>query len=840
MIRSREAITPFYKLVKPRADVKDGVPDKSVYAASLGDLLRQGKDGKRYRDKREFEKLTYETKGLLEALDNIRIRLHDGRGNGFRQIETSFGGGKTHSMIAMYHKCNDWDTIPVVIDGIDLDPSTETIWGEMQRQLDGNITDMNEKIAPGKDTIVRMLKRKKKPVLILIDEIAHYLDGSKAVGTIERKKASEVNVNASNMAAQTVNFLQKLFKIATKEMSNICVVISLPGKDQVLEKSYYEHIQQLAGREKQLITVATESDIPHIIRRRLFETDEAVMVDRSADIVKSYVDECRSGRSLSGSDVDAYAERFSNTFPFTPDVIDVLYGRWGSYPTFQRTRGALRLLSDVVHSLLTSNRPYITLSDIDLSVDTIRKELLSHLSDNVESMISSDITSSHSGATRAEEVGMRAARAIFMYSFPRECKGATMTDIKRAAFTSEINHSMVGDALGTLQRHLFFLELTDDNMFRFTLNENINKIIDRATKSVSDTAADELEQKMLLDSVGSKFYKIHVWPGANQKIDDIDRLQLIVLKDGDIEFCKKLVTEVSPKNGRVNQNALVFVLPTDGGMLSDSIRKRLAVKSIRQRMAADLQKTPAHKRVVDDMHKRAEGGIIRGLREKYSTIWLPDKDNTVKQFQTGPVQPSDDNVPLGDIVWSKLLLKQQVAEVLHSSVLDGYKGNPDDMFKQMMRTCGERRPESLEVIVKALSQESGVGDTPPNVGEKGAGDMQKTLGDDGETQTGSGGTQPLTPDNAPLSIGRPVAKPPVSGLHCTDTMDRKTMSEWCGSISNTANVLQTTTMRLVVEQKTESTFGVHLDMTGTIPRETADSIRDSLSKIGEYSEEEDW
>ena len=106
-------MTPFYKLVEPRVDVKSGVLDKSVYAASLGDLLRQGEAGKRYRNKREFYKLTYETEGLLEALNDIRLRLHEGRGNGFRQIETSFGGGKTHSMIAMYHKCKDWDAIPL-------------------------------------------------------------------------------------------------------------------------------------------------------------------------------------------------------------------------------------------------------------------------------------------------------------------------------------------------------------------------------------------------------------------------------------------------------------------------------------------------------------------------------------------------------------------------------------------------------------------------------------------------------------------------------------------------------------------------------------------------------
>ena len=698
----------FHKLVEPRADVRGGVMDKSVYAASLGDLLRRSGAGKPYWDRSEFDRLTYRTRGLDDALEDIRTRLHEGRGNGFRQIETSFGGGKTHSMIAMYHMCRDWDAIPIVIDGTDLDPSTQTVWGEIERQLDGKIDRMSGRVAPGGSAILDLLKRS-KPILILIDEIAHYLDGSKGVDAPASAGAAKVRVGDSNMAVQTVNFLQKLFSKAG-QIPHVCVVISLPDREQALERKYYDQVQQVAGRQKQVVTVATDDDIPHIIRRRLFDTDEAVMSDRAADVIQQYVSDCVAGRSIPRDEADAYAERFGATYPFTPDVIDVLYGRWGSYPTFQRTRGALRLLSGVVHSLLESDRPYITLSDIDLRVDEIRKELTDHAGENMEPVISSDITLNQSGAVRLGDVGVRAARAIFMYSFPAEHKGATRDDVKRAAFTAKDSHSVVGDTLDSLRRSLFFLELTDDMMFRFTYTENINKVIDRAKRNVSGADTDAMERSILQDRAGSKFRRVYVWPDHASRIDDISGLQLVIMERADEEYCRRQVTNVSPKSGRVNQNALVFVMPAADGVLSASIRELLAVRDIRRRMGASLK--PAYTSILNDVERRAKGGIESGLREKYAEVWLPSRDGAIRRCGIAGRHPDEDKLPLGDVIWKKLVDEFQIAERLDPELLSGYEGGPEDIFNRMMRTCGERRPASLGVVRAAM--ERPVAPPPPS------------------------------------------------------------------------------------------------------------------------------
>ena len=811
---------PFHKIVNPRADVRSGIMDKSVYAASLGDLLRRSGAGKPYWNRREFDRLTYRTQGLDDALDDIRARLHEGRGNGFRQIETSFGGGKTHSMIAMYHMCRDWDAVPVVIDGMDLDPSDDTIWGEMERQLDGKIGKMSAKVAPGGSAILKLLERP-KPVLVLIDEISHYLDGSKGV-----VRASNVDVGESNMAAQTVNFLQKLFN-KVGQLPRVCVVISLPDRDQVIEKKYYEHVQQVAGRQRQVITVATDEDIPHIIRRRLFDTDEAVISDRAAGIIKSYVDECVAGRSIQQDEADTYAERFTATYPFTPDVIDVLYERWGSYHSFQRTRGVLRLLSGVVHSLLESDRPYITLSDIDLRVDEIRKELLYHAGSNIESVISADITGRQSGAARWGDAGVRAARAIFMYSFPAEHKGATRDDIKRAAFTAEDGHHKVGDTLDSLRRSLFFLELTDDMMFRFTHTENINRVIDRAKRSVSGTEADDMERQILRERAGTKFRRTYVWPDHTSRIDDIPGLQLVIMEKADIEYCKRAVTNVSPKSGRVNQNALVFVMPAADGVLSASIREMLAVREIRRRMGKSLK--PADAAILDKTEKGAKGGIEVGLREKYAEVWLPNKEEVIRKCGISGRHPDEDRLPFGDVIWQKLVDEFQIAERLDPELLSGYGGGPEEIFNRMMRTCGERRPASLDVVRAAMERPA----EPP-------------VDDSQDAPGGGGGT---IVDYPPPGAKRPkpdepepsgeTAPPPVAGIHYTDVVNREAVAGW-GSIFVTLRDIPTTTVRLIIDQRSENEFSVQLDMTGKIPREVANSIRESMSDDGRYSEDKSW
>ena len=802
----------FHVIAKPRPDVVQGVTDESVYAASLGGLLHHSDTGKRYWDSEEFDKLTYMTDGLRKALDDVRLRLQEGRGNGFRQIETAYGGGKTHAMIAMFHECRKWGATPVVIDGDNLNASKHTIWGEIESQLDGNIDKMAGMIAPSGNEIYELLHRN-KPVLILMDEILPYVES--AAGHV---------IGKTNMAIQANTFMQRLSS-KVKAIPNVCVVVTLPDRKNAQAKDLYDHLRNVAGRQRQLITVATESDMPHILRRRLFETDEQVIEDRAAEHVKTYVERCVEGKSIAPDDAGGYTVDFTATYPFTPEVLAVLFDRWATYPDFQKTRGALRLLSVIVHSLLKSNRTEITLADVNLEVPTIREELVEYVGDNMKAIINADITGRHAGAKDHKEAGVRCARTIFMYSFPRECKGATQAEVKRAASTDTITHSEVGDVLGNFQRDLFHLDLTNDDMYRFMTQENINRVIERALNSVNPKTIEAEEMERLKAAAdGGGFGRVVVWPDKHDRIEDKPTIQLVILRENDPERCRWLVSNVGPKQGRANSNALAFVMPTNGGKLSENIRMLLAMKRIRQTHRDTLESNPVNRRRITAEESTAEDYIPRGLREKYAEVWLPNKEDGAKRLDVMMVDPLKDRLSIGKIVWDYLVRVSEVHESFMRPMLDAeYGGDPDAAFRKMMTTPGERRPASLEVLRNAKEPEERKPDPPPAIG--------------GGRFVGGG-------DEPPGGFGEPGVEPKkptvtIPGLRCSCVIGRDELAS-LGSVLAMVRPLSTTKLRFSVNQRADDKLDVILDIDGEIGADDADDLRGFFPDNASWKPLKDW
>lgn len=805
---------PFYSLAKPRPDVEQGVRDEGVYAASLGDLLHHSENGKRYWDSEEFDKLTYMTDGLRKALDDVRLRLQEGRGNGFRQIETAFGGGKTHAMIAMFHECRKWGATSVVIDGGRLNASKQTIWGEMERQLDDKIDKMDGMISPSEDEIYELLHGRDKPILILMDEIQPYVES--AAGYV---------VGNTDMAVQTNTFLQRLSN-TVKAMPNVCVVVSLPDREDTQKKELYDHLKKVAGRQHKLTAVATESDMPHILRRRLFETKEDVIEDRAGEHIKAYVERCVEGKSIAPDDADGYTGDFTGTYPFTPDVLEVLFDRWATFPSFQRTRGALRLLSVIVHSLLKSNRTEITLADIDLEVPAIREELVKHAGENMKGIINADITGRHAGAKELKEAGVRCARTIFMYSFPRECKGATQAEIKRAVSTGAIAHSEVGDVLINFQQMLFYLDLTNADMYRFMTQENINRMIERAVNNVNpkEIEVEELE-RLKAAADGGGFGRVAVWPDRQERIEDRPAIQLVILRENDPERCRWLVSNVSQKQGRANSNALAFVMPTNGGKLAENIRTLLAMRRIRQTDAETLESNPVNRRRIAAEENTAENYIPRGLREKYADVWLPDRENGARRLEVLMADPLNDRLPIGKIVWDYLVKESEVHVSFTRHMLDAeYGGDPDAAFRKMMTTPGERRPASLEVLRNAKEPEKAKDETVVSVGGGRfvGGRDEPTVDDPGER------------DESPE---KPADK--LTGIRCSCAIRRNELAR-LGSVLATVKPLSTTKLKFSVNQRADDKLDVVLDVDGDIDVVVAESLRGLFPYDASWTPMKDW
>ena len=815
------SLKPFHKIVEVRPDVRDGTLDQSAYAASMGDVagVIDKPAAKQYRDPVLFDQMTYETDSLRRVLEDIRVRLHEGRGNGLRQIETSFGGGKTHAMIAMYHRCRQWDAIPIVIDGQTLDVS-DTVWGEIEQQLDKRVSMMVGQTAPSGTRIYDLLSNRKKPILILIDEIFNYI-----------VNASGVSVGNSDLAAQTVNFIQRLAG-QLGGLPNVCLIMSLSDKDDVLselgiegkvskqtakyQNKYYAMLQNIVGRQRQLVTISDEGDIPHIVRRRLFDTDEAIITERSKDIIQHCVDKMKDGGSLFGDEIRDYMEQFCNTYPFTPDIIKVLHERWGSYPTFQRTRGVLRLLSLVVHSMLESDREWIAPGDIDLSVSSIRKELLKHTGENTESVITADIIGKNAGARSEEEVGIRCASAIFMYSFPLSYKGATQAEVKRAAFMMDTPHSVVGDTVGKLRRRLIYLELTYDDMFRFAGAPNMNHTIDQTVQNVSDIEVEQEELKRLQRAVpGGKFANVVVWPDAIESgsVKDMDRIQLVICKNNNPEWCKNTVNG-PVQSRRINMNGLVFLLPSNGAILDESLRRYLAMISIRNRLGSTRDWTPPVADRVNDELNRAKQGIGDGLRKKYSVIYLPGGGG-VKQHEDYTFNPKQDgDSPLDHIVWDRLVNDDQITTHIEPDIAREYGDDPDSVYEVLIRTPGNVMPASPSVLYNAFAE-------PKRGSKKKETESNKVKGK----------------ETKPEKEWKPEKEKVYESMTYIDKVDASGLNV-IRSLLLEPTKIDLKHLKCGVEMRPDGRFDVHLEMQGKIPDRVIQGT--NVTRDGRLEIEEGW
>src|SRR3989441_2433529 len=381
---------PFHTVAVPHKDILDGRLTMDVFAADLWEAY-SGRAPCEYKDSATFFRKTYLTQGLNNLLAVIEKRLRGSGGDPVVQIQTPFGGGKTHALIAMFHRAKEWEAKTVVIVGAAMSPQ-DTLWGTIEKQLTGNISQLSGKVSPGREKLRTVLKQH-QPVLILMDEVLEYTT-----------KAAGVQVGDTSLAAQTIAFMQELTEVAGT-LDRVCVVVTLPSSilehyDEKAER-LFQQLQKVAGRVEKIYTPVQEQEITKVIRRRLFsDVDET----KAEKVVSEFVDYAEKENILPiGIEPSEYREDFLESYPFFPEVISVLYQRWGSFPTFRRTRGVLRLLSLVIHSLSHGGRPYITLADFELGNEEIRRELIKHIGNEFDSVIGSDITRSGSGSEKIDK-----------------------------------------------------------------------------------------------------------------------------------------------------------------------------------------------------------------------------------------------------------------------------------------------------------------------------------------------------------------------------------------------------------------------------------------------------
>ncbi|OQA44952.1 MAG: hypothetical protein BWY52_01458 [Chloroflexi bacterium ADurb.Bin325] len=564
-----------FETCEPRSEVLHGELREDIFAARLRDVIDDKAD-RVYGDPQIFFENTYPTAGLKTLLKDALGRLTgDAAGkNAVIRLETAFGGGKTHNLIALYHVAsgktpasavagllgdvrlpapNDIQVAGVV--GSDLDPTvgiyhptdgtkTLTLWGELAYQLGGpaayaQVAESEKfKAAVGTDLFENLIGD--QPTLIMIDEIARHLRAAMAVPTATGK---------SNLADQTVAFLMSLLEFASSKQRCL-VVLTLAGESdafaaetELLRKKLAETLQ-VSARQERVLTPAAAGEIYAIVTHRLFKKVDYGAAKETYDAYMAYY------AALDGKGADLprrclraeYAAEMAAAYPFHPELVMALNRKTATIPNFNQTRGALRLLAWTIRNLWNERPDDVWLIHpyhLDLAQPRIAEDLTSRLDrPKFRQVIEADIASPLIGtSSHAQEVdeplvrehkppyAQRLATTIFLHSLTQGiASGVDPADLLLATVQPDgggagDEPAVVNKALERLADKAWFLEY-DGHRYRFKTEPSINKIIADETVQVGPSKGKAEIEGRIRQIWKKGYFKPVYFPVEAADVDD--------------------------------------------------------------------------------------------------------------------------------------------------------------------------------------------------------------------------------------------------------------------------------------------------------------------------------
>lgn len=684
------SLKPWREIVTPHKDVASGRYQQAEFAADLWQVhLGEGTD--EYRDPVEFFRRTYLTESLKGLLVGAIHRLTGKGGDPVVQLQTNFGGGKTHSMLALYHLFSGGaaaelagiDSVMqeagakelptarrVVLVGNKISPGNpvtkedgtvvHTLWGELAWQLGGKkafariAADDERATSPG--DVLRELFKEYGPCLILVDEWVAYA----------RQLHDQSDLPAGGFETQ-FSFAQALTESA-KLAGNCLLVISLPASDTAGSphthaddvevggqrgREALDRLRNVVGRIESSWRPASAEEGFEIVRRRLFEpfSDPAQFKDRDV-VARAFAEFYRAQQQEFPPECrdSDYEKRIKAAYPIHPEIFDRLYTDWSTLVKFQRTRGVLRLMAAVIHSLWEKGdrNPLILPANIAIDDPRVQFELTRYLTDNWVPVIEKDVDGPSSLPLRIDgevpNLGKfaacrRVARAIYLGSAPTADaahRGLEDRRVKLGCVMPGESPAVFGDALRRLAGAATYL-YQDGPRYWYSTQPTVTKLAeDRAEqlKRDPDKVVQELGARLRRDLRNAgDFTRIHPLPASGQDIpDDLDA-RLVVLgvdhpyskeKGNPAEVAAKTILESRGNAPRLFRNTLVFLAPDKTRLqdLDEAVRRYLAWESIlAERDQLDL--SPHQVRQAETQREAASGSVTARLPETYQWLLVP-------------------------------------------------------------------------------------------------------------------------------------------------------------------------------------------------------------------------
>lgn len=603
-------LPPWREVAQPRKDIADGSFNESLFAADLG-LVDRGQGPDDYLDPVTFCQKTYLTQALRDALGEIGQRLAgDPASAGVYRLQTEFGGGKTHTLLAAYHLFRDparvagvplaseladalgFGSIPrariAVLDGSSITagvPETtpeglelHTLLGQLAYRLGGpgayqDVAEQDEKSYGSSTSQLVELLQAHAPCLVLIDEMLEYLNNGLNVRTGD-----------GNLAATTLTIIKDLCTAASN-VPRAAVVASLTSSRledyaSLAGEEMQERLSKIVGRTENVITPVEGDDIFPILHRRLFASIGSEEVRRT--VANAYGDYYESlGDATPGSYREAsYRERMAGAYPFHPELVDILTNRWGSLSGFQRTRGALRTLAHTVKALSQRQHraPLIHPGDVPLADSGIRGEVLRFAGESYKAALNADIIRTDSRAAeedrrrggQVEEYGLARglATTAFLNSFGADkVLGASAAQMLVGVGRPGLSRGVIEDVRDALEGSLWYMRL-EGGRYRFTTEPNLNKVVIEREAAVGEDRIETLLREAVA-AVAPSSPVLRVVPRVEESADlpDDQQLTLGILDfehriGADSADTLRVAREILEQRGsafRSNKNAVMLV-----------------------------------------------------------------------------------------------------------------------------------------------------------------------------------------------------------------------------------------------------------------------------------------
>jgi hypothetical protein len=600
-----------------RPEVLNGDLDDAIFAADFGHVVEGVNAPAVYLKPEEFFKNTHPAMRLKKVVTTIFDRLADPKEAGaLIRLSTGFGGGKTHTLIALWHLAHNinkatlgTELLPaagrvkkIAVAGIDGDKTgstvclqhgdfmTHSLWGEIAYQLGGEkgyakVQSVDNPETVPHSALIREMMPADEPVLILLDELVLYMtklseQGRKGLLSFINSLISEVRAKKQAVLVITDPANQASYQQEAAQLAQLAELETAHGLDDVL------------GRKMTDFDPIGDETAQVIVRRLFTHVDKSGADEVSSEYYNAYTRIIAEHAELlpAGVDTAAYAARIVECYPFHPRLLETTKERLGALQVFQKSRGTLRLFARILRDTWERRPdiPLITAGDINWANDSIQADLLQRLNkDNFKAAVDADVTR-HAGeldGSYSTDIHRRVAAALLLESLPMT-SNASMD--KRDLALATLHPSEVGnepgeaiDRLYSICWHTYKNDAGDKFLFRYEANPN--KLIEEALESINVEDAKSQVRALVLGYFKGGTFDLKAYPQHPSEVQDSAKLKLVLC---DAETQAQAVcnyeddTDPAAKRPRRFRNAILAIAPSPSALQD-------AVQAIRWKMAAE-------------------------------------------------------------------------------------------------------------------------------------------------------------------------------------------------------------------------------------------------------------